>query len=336
MDNASQEAFNRAVKYVKGEGVKKNLHTAAVLFTQAATAGHSKAQYHLGVMYARGIGITKDHHQAIHWLTRAADQGDTQAVHSLTKLQAAQVARAPVKPEKNRLSRSASEKMNAQVENSFHTPAMPHVNAALHGKSEEGVVCQSCKTGNNEGSNCCRKCGTRLNRLSRTDKTHVGIPSLGQFTVAGKIVQKIYRGDGFTAKFISVPVAFAIATSWYFDLPTRWKLSGEWECQQNNNDHRTKEKYGILGSFVQASMSGQDAGSQLTGKYSLSKNALNIVLERIMMGDHAIDLDETQRARLDVGIQTLTADSLSYSMHVSYSMYSPTLGKTAQFKCVRL
>jgi len=68
---AQMELANR---YYAGDGVSKDHHRAAKLFTKLAENGVANAQMTLAMMYIRGEGIDKNDKQAIHWLTQAAEQ----------------------------------------------------------------------------------------------------------------------------------------------------------------------------------------------------------------------------------------------------------------------
>ena len=70
-------------RYRNGEGVKKDLKRAVVLFKLASDQGHAGAQYNLGIMYADAVGVDKDETRAVEFFTLAADQGFVDAQHNL-------------------------------------------------------------------------------------------------------------------------------------------------------------------------------------------------------------------------------------------------------------
>jgi len=72
-------------EYLKGNIIKKDTAKAAELFTQAAEAGLSQAQYMLGKLYFGGSGIAADLELAEYWLTQAANQGHAYAEYLLAR-----------------------------------------------------------------------------------------------------------------------------------------------------------------------------------------------------------------------------------------------------------
>lgn len=52
-------------------------------YLQAAAAGESEAQYHLGMVYLKGDGAPRDLKQALFWLSKAADLGEAHAEYTL-------------------------------------------------------------------------------------------------------------------------------------------------------------------------------------------------------------------------------------------------------------
>lgn len=52
-------------------------------YRQAAAAGESEAQYHLGMVYLKGEGASPDLKQALFWLSKAADLGEAHAEYTL-------------------------------------------------------------------------------------------------------------------------------------------------------------------------------------------------------------------------------------------------------------
>ena len=66
-----------------GDGVKKDVKHAVVLFKLAAEQGDANAQYNLGNMYSQGIGTKPDVKRAFELFTLSAEQGLAQAQFNL-------------------------------------------------------------------------------------------------------------------------------------------------------------------------------------------------------------------------------------------------------------
>lgn len=64
----------------------EQIRTALEWLTEAADAGHVRAQYELGRIYRDGRGVEKDALLAAAWLTRAAEQGSDAASYALGSL----------------------------------------------------------------------------------------------------------------------------------------------------------------------------------------------------------------------------------------------------------
>ena len=58
-----------------GYGVAVDTRKAVKLYTQAADAGDTTAQYNLGKCYRRGIGVDVDKDEAVKWSTLSAEGG---------------------------------------------------------------------------------------------------------------------------------------------------------------------------------------------------------------------------------------------------------------------
>lgn len=78
--------YERAMTYIKGDGVEKSAAKATAFLIAAADAGHTKAQYNLGVMYLNGIGTEKSLERAVERFQQAASKGHEQARRSLEKI----------------------------------------------------------------------------------------------------------------------------------------------------------------------------------------------------------------------------------------------------------
>ncbi len=79
-------AYNVALLYSKGQGVKQDSAEAAKWYLVAAEKGIPEAQYNLGVLYSTGAGVPKDYMQATKWFQKAAEKGDSNAANNLGTL----------------------------------------------------------------------------------------------------------------------------------------------------------------------------------------------------------------------------------------------------------
>lgn len=66
-----------------GEGVKKNPERAFGLMKRAAEKGLAEAQNHLGWMYQKGVGTDPNLGKAIQWFRRSAEKGSAAAMYNL-------------------------------------------------------------------------------------------------------------------------------------------------------------------------------------------------------------------------------------------------------------
>lgn len=75
--NHHRGAFNLALCYEQGIGVKRDLKTAKRLYEVASQLGNAKASYNLGIFHAKGIGGTKQNFQkAKNLFKQAANSGN--------------------------------------------------------------------------------------------------------------------------------------------------------------------------------------------------------------------------------------------------------------------
>ncbi len=79
-------AYNVALLYARGSGVKADPAEAAKYYRIAAEKGIPEAQYNLGLLYSTGSGVPKDETQAAEWFTKAAQKGDSKAADSVGEL----------------------------------------------------------------------------------------------------------------------------------------------------------------------------------------------------------------------------------------------------------
>lgn len=79
----SETEFQLGRKYEYGEGVPKNLETAARWYARAAAEGDARAQARLGSMYEQAEGVSEDWTKAAQWWTRSAGQGNAEGMYQL-------------------------------------------------------------------------------------------------------------------------------------------------------------------------------------------------------------------------------------------------------------
>lgn len=85
--------YTLAMKYLKGEGVARDLAVALQWLRAAAGGGHVDAEYQLGLLYRDGIGVPKDLARALRWLQVAAVAGHEKAQTAYSELHRAQLVR---------------------------------------------------------------------------------------------------------------------------------------------------------------------------------------------------------------------------------------------------
>jgi len=71
--------------YAAGQGVEKNLKTAAKWYRKASEQGVGDAQYRLGVLYENGDGVPRDLEYAYSWYAVAAHLGNAKAIAALAQ-----------------------------------------------------------------------------------------------------------------------------------------------------------------------------------------------------------------------------------------------------------
>lgn len=71
-----QALFDRALYYVEGKTVERNLEEAAKLWRQSAERGYLRAQYNYGLCCLHGIGVKKDLREAVRWLDHVVTKGE--------------------------------------------------------------------------------------------------------------------------------------------------------------------------------------------------------------------------------------------------------------------
>ncbi|WP_139429172.1 SEL1-like repeat protein [Aeromonas veronii] len=75
--------YNLGVMYTTGQGVTKNLRTAAEWYLKAAEQGLVAAQFNMGSSYRKGEGVEQSDNKAFEWYLKAAEQGDPDAQYNL-------------------------------------------------------------------------------------------------------------------------------------------------------------------------------------------------------------------------------------------------------------
>ena len=90
---------NLGVFYEKGLAGPANTKKAAIWYQMAADQGYSFAQYNLGMLYVEGRGVAKDLEQAKYWLRIASRQKVEQATAALGKLNIDMPVRKVEKPQ---------------------------------------------------------------------------------------------------------------------------------------------------------------------------------------------------------------------------------------------
>lgn len=85
--------YTLAMKYLKGEGVARDLAVALQWLREAAGGGHVDAEYQLGLLYRDGIGVPKDLTRAMRWLQVAGVAGHEKAQTAYAELHRAQLLR---------------------------------------------------------------------------------------------------------------------------------------------------------------------------------------------------------------------------------------------------
>jgi len=90
---------NLGVFYENGLIGSADPKRAAIWYEMAAKQGYAYAQYNLGMLYAEGRGVKKDLEQAKYWLRIASRQKVDQATEALGKLHVAMPVRKAEKPQ---------------------------------------------------------------------------------------------------------------------------------------------------------------------------------------------------------------------------------------------
>ena len=66
-----------------GDGVPKDLKTAALWLSKAAKHGYAEGQNNYGIMLLKGLGVERDLDEAFNWFKKAADQNYGWALNNL-------------------------------------------------------------------------------------------------------------------------------------------------------------------------------------------------------------------------------------------------------------
>ena len=75
--NGDAEAqHNLGVKYIKGNGIDRDIEEGVMWIRKAAMQAYARAQYDLGLLHAKGEGVPKDYGMAYTWFDIAATHED--------------------------------------------------------------------------------------------------------------------------------------------------------------------------------------------------------------------------------------------------------------------
>lgn len=85
-DAAAQ--YNLGMRYYNGDGVGKDLKSAAMWLAKAADQGDMDAQASLGTMYQKGEGVPQSDQDAFRWYLQSAQQGNRVAQYNLATMYA--------------------------------------------------------------------------------------------------------------------------------------------------------------------------------------------------------------------------------------------------------
>lgn len=111
---------------------------------------------------------------------------------------------------------------------------------------------------------------------------------------------------------LAITVA-CIASYFYFDVGTRWQLSGTWSCEQYNNGYPTTETFGFFGGRETVNGAGNSAGLHTVGRYSLSGKVLTDTPRYAERNGRSFDINGTgQNITFTEIISKLTRSELVY------------------------
>lgn len=71
----AEAAYDLAVSYEKGIGIRKSEKKAAALYVKGALLGDTQSVYHVGRCYQHGLGVKRDRAIAAVWYDRAEKLG---------------------------------------------------------------------------------------------------------------------------------------------------------------------------------------------------------------------------------------------------------------------
>ncbi|MBL1275240.1 MAG: sel1 repeat family protein [Ectothiorhodospiraceae bacterium] len=75
--------YDLAIRYLKGDGIEKNVENAIKWLEKSVGQDYSHAQLKLGMLYQEGDKVEKDMDVAVEYLTMAAEQGNATAQYLL-------------------------------------------------------------------------------------------------------------------------------------------------------------------------------------------------------------------------------------------------------------
>lgn len=85
-NNDAEAMYFLAMRYLKGEEVKKNANEAAQMFARSAHLGYVESQYVYGSLLQQGLGVDMNVSEAIKWYNLAIRQGEPHAMLNLSSI----------------------------------------------------------------------------------------------------------------------------------------------------------------------------------------------------------------------------------------------------------
>jgi hypothetical protein len=122
---------------------------------------------------------------------------------------------------------------------------------------------------------------------------------------------------------------FLIAMFWYFDVSTRWKVSGSWKCIQFDPQAVTNETFGFFGSHATFNFNTRDMGLTLYSRNSFSGKRMTSVMKSAEKYGQTKDLSSIDPPiTMYMDLTELTGTRMTYTM--SGNTVSRTVSATCQ------